>query len=580
MIARPKYLPRTALLPGLDRLRHYPSSWLRQDCLAGVTVAAYLIPQCMAYGELAGVGPVQGLWAILPALLIYTLVGTSPQLSVGPESSTAVMTAVAVAPLAATSGTSYPVLASLLACAVGLWCLVGYVARLGFLADLLSKPILIGYMAGVAVIMIVGQLSRVSGVPIEAESVTGRLVDFVGQAQMAHGPTLAVGLLVLGFLFVVQARLPRLPGPLLAVLLATTVVALLGLDQRGVQVVGAIPAGLPRLVVPLASWQEVGQILTAAVGIAIVGYSDNVLTGRALAARHRHTLDANQELLALGLANLGAGLMQGFPVSSSASRAAIGDSLGSKSQVYSLAAFGVVMGVLLFLRPLLAMFPTAALGALVIFAATKLVDVAEFRRLQQFRRGDFALALATTVGVLATDLLVGVAIAVSLSGIELFARIARPHDAVMGKVPNVAGLHDIADWPGATTIPGLVIYRYDAPLFFANAIDFQRRALTAVAAETAPVEWLVINTEAIVEIDITAVDMLVELYETLRQQGITLALARVKHSLYVQLQQSGLLALIGVEHIFFTLPSAIDGFQQRQSSPPERDLPSQPPPAG
>ncbi|WP_242019717.1 MULTISPECIES: SulP family inorganic anion transporter [Cyanophyceae] len=550
----------------MERLRHYPRAWLRQDCLAGITVAAYLIPQCMAYGELAGVGPVQGLWAILPALLLYTLVGTSPQLSVGPESSTAVMTAVAIAPLAATSGTDYTILASLLACAVGVLCLVGYAARLGFLADLLSKPILIGYMAGVAVIMIAGQLSRVSGIPIEAESVVGQLTEFGSHLGQAHGPTLAVGGFVLVFLFAVQARFSQLPGPLLAVLLATSMVALLGLEQQGVKVVGEIPAGLPRFVVPLASRQEVQQILTAAVGIAIVGYSDNVLTARALAARNHQRIDANQELFALGVANLGGGLVQGFPVSSSASRAAIGDSMGSKSQVYSLAAFGVVLGVLLFLRPLLAMFPTAALGALVIFAATKLVDIPEFLRLRAFRQGDFALALATTVGVLATDLLVGVAIAVGLSVIELFARIARPHDAVMGRVPNIAGLHDVTDWPGATTIPGLVIYRYDAPLFFANAVNFQRRALAVVEAETAPVEWFVINTEAMVGIDVTAADMLVELHETLKKQGITLALARVKQDLYAQLKRCGLLELIGTEHIFFTLPSAIDGFHQRHHS--------------
>ncbi len=566
MTVKPKHSPFYGLLPGLERLRHYPRAWLRQDCLAGVTVAAYLIPQCMAYGELAGVGPVQGLWAILPALLLYTLVGTSSQLSVGPESSTAVMTAVAIAPLAATSGTDYTVLASLLACAVGVLCLVGYVARLGFLADLLSKPILIGYMAGVAVIMIAGQLSRVSGIPIEAKSVAGQLAEFWSHLGQAHGPTLAVGGLVLVFLFAVQARFSQLPGPLLAVLLATGIVALLGLDQQGVRVVGEIPAGLPRFVVPLASRQEVQQILTAAVGIAIVGYSDNVLTARALAARNHQGIDANQELFALGVANLGGGLMQGFPVSSSASRAAIGDSMGSKSQVYSLAAFGVVLGVLLFLRPLLAMFPTAALGALVIFAATKLVDIPEFLRLRAFRQGDFALALATTIGVLATDLLVGVAIAVGLSVIELFARIARPHDAVMGKVPNIAGLHDVTDWPGATTIPGLVIYRYDAPLFFANSVDFQRRILAVIEAEATPVEWFVINTEAMVEIDITAADMLVELYEELRKRGITLAMARVKRDLYAQLQRSGLLDLMGTEHIFFTLPSAIDGFHQRHCS--------------
>ncbi|NJL49633.1 MAG: solute carrier 26 family protein [Leptolyngbyaceae cyanobacterium SM2_5_2] len=558
---------RRTLLPGLARLRHYPPGWFRPDSLAGITVAAYLIPQCMAYGELAGVGPVQGLWAILPALLLYALVGSSPQLSVGPESTTSIMTAAAVAPLAATYGTNYLTLASLLACAVGLVCLVGYVAQLGFLADLLSKPILIGYMAGVAVIMMVGQLSKISGVPIQADTILGQTTEFFSHLDQIHGPTLALTALVLVFLFGVQSRFRNAPGPLLAVLLATAVVALLHLDQQGVAVVGEIPAGLPHFTLPLASGREALQILAAAVGVSIVAYSDNVLTGRAFAARHHQTIDANQELLALGVANIGCGLMQGFPVSSSGSRTAIGDSLGSKSQMFSLVAFGVVILVLLFLRPLLALFPKAALGALVIYAATKLIDLAEFRRLKAFRRGDYWLALTTTLGVLVTDLLVGVAIAVGLSVIELLARIARPHDAVMGKVPGLAGLHDITDWPGATTIPGLVIYRYDAPLFFANATDFKQRALAAIEAETSPVEWLVLNVEAISEIDITAADMWLELYDELNARGIILALARVKQDLYAQLKRSGLLERIGPDHIYFTLPSAIEGFHQRPSTP-------------
>ncbi len=553
------------LLPGLVRLRHYPSPWFRSDLLAGITVAAYLIPQCMAYGELAGVNPVQGLWAMLPAIVLYALTGSSPQLSVGPESPTAMMTAAVVAPLVLAYGTSHATLAAVLGILVGVVCLVGYVARLGFLANLLSKPILIGYMAGVAVIMIMGQLSKVSGVPIEAHSIAGQVADFLGHLDQIHWPTFALAGFVLVLLFGVQARFPRAPGPLLAVLVATALVSLFHLDQYGVAVVGTIPAGLPSFQVPMVSQQEAVTLLSAAVGIAIVGYSDNVLTARAFAARNHYPqlIDANQELLALGIVNLGTGLFQGFPVSSSGSRAAIGNAMGSKSQVFSLVAFGVVVLVLLFLRPLLVMFPTAALGALVIYAATRLVDLPEFSRLQRFRRGDYALAVFTTLGVLATDLLVGVAIAVGLSVIELFARIARPYDAVMGKVPGMAGLHDISDWPGATTIPGLVIYRYDAPIFFANVNNFKRRALAAIEAETEPVEWFVLNAEAIAEIDITAADMLNELYDELESRGITFAMARVKQDLYAQLKLSGLLDRIGVNHIYFTLPTAIDGFHQR-----------------
>ncbi|MFQ3615582.1 MAG: sulfate permease [Cyanobacteriota bacterium] len=552
-------------MPGLRRLLAYRRDWLRGDVLAGVTVAAYLIPQCMAYGELAGVGPVAGLWAILPPLIIYAVLGSSPQLSVGPESTTAVMTAAAIAPLLVNSPQSYATLAALLALLVGLVCIAGSLLRLGFLANLLSKPILIGYMAGVALIMIGGQLGKISGVAIASDNVFGQFGEFLRQLDHIHPPTLTLSLLVLAFLFGVQRRWRTAPGPLLAVLLATAAVALLGLDRQGIDVVGEIPAGLPHLLLPQAPLSELPALLAAAVGIAVVGYSDNVLTARAFATRNGYEINANQELLALGAANLGAGLMQGFPVSSSGSRTVIGDSLGSKSQLFSLVAFGVVIAVLLFLRPLLALFPKAALGAIVIYAATKLIELDELRRLRRFRRSEFLLAIATLFGVLLTDILVGVAIAVGLSVIDLFARITHPHDAVLGTVPDVPGLHDIDDWPGATTIPGLVIYRYDAPLCFANAEDFKRRALAAIAAERVPVEWFVLNTEAIVEIDITAADMLSEFCDELASRHITVALARVKQDLYVQLRRAGLLEKIGTDRIYLTLHTAIAGFAARAS---------------
>ncbi|WP_228035502.1 solute carrier family 26 protein [Oculatella sp. LEGE 06141] len=539
----------------------YQQHWLRGDVLAGVTVAAYLIPQCMAYGELAGVEPVAGLWAILPPMIIYTLLGSSPQLSVGPESTTAVMTAAAIAPLLTPNGSNYSSLAALLALTVGGICVVGYVARLGFLADLLSKPILVGYMAGVALIMIAGQLGKISGLSFEAETILGEVQEFLSRLHQIHWPTFILAALVLSFLFIVQRRFSTVPGPLIAVLLATAAVALFNLDEKGIAVVGAIPAGLPYPQLPSVTLDDALSLIASAIGIAIVGYSDNALTARAFAARNGYKIDANQELLALGLSNVGTGLLQGFPVSSSGSRTVIGDSLGSKTQVFSLVALVVVVTVLLFLRPLLALFPNAALGAIVIFAATKLIEVPEFIRLQQFRRTELALALITTIGVLATDILVGVAVAVGLSVIDLFARVARPHDAVLGEVPGLQGLHDIQDWQGATTIPGLVIYRYDAPLCFANAENFKQRALEAIAAETSSVQWFVLNTEAIVEIDITAVDMLSELHRELASQNITFAMARVKQDLYAQLKRSGLLMTIGVDHVYPTLHTAIARFE-------------------
>ena len=550
--------------PGLQKLLSYRREWLHGDILAGLTVAAYLIPQCMAYGELAGVEPVAGLWAILPPMVIYAIFGSSPQLSIGPESSTAVMTAVAIGPFVAARTNDYISLAALLAILMGLVCIVGYFARLGFLADLLSKPILIGYMAGIALIMIGGQLGKIGKIEIEADVFLGQIGEFINKLQQAHAPTLILSISAIVFLFAFQTRFPNAPIPLIAVLLSTVAVAIFDLDTRGVAIVGEIPAGLPHFAIPQVSVEDFSSLVASAVGISIVGYSDNVLTARAFANRNNYKIDANQELLALGMANLGNGLMQGFPISSSGSRTVIGDSVGSKSQLFSLIAMVAVIFVLLFLRPILALFPTAVLGAIVIYAATKLIEFSEFIRLYRFRRSEFILAIATTCAVLLTNILIGVGIAVSLSVIELFSRVARPHDAILGRVPNLAGLHDIDDWQGAETIPGLVIYRYDAPLCFANAENFKQRSLNAIEAEKYPVEWFVLNMEANVEIDITAIDMLFELRKELAAKNIIFAMARVKQDLYIELEKAGFLKNIPAEHIYPTLPTAIAAFQQRK----------------
>ena len=537
------------------------------DLLAGLTVAAYLIPQCLAYGELAGLEPIQGLWACLPPLLLYALIGSSPQLSVGPESTTALLTAAVVAPLAGGDPAAAAGRAALLALLVGLVCGVARLARLGFLADLLSRPILVGYMAGVAVIMVTAQAGRLMGIPLQSDSLPGQLVELLGRLGELHGATLALGLGVLLFLLVVQRLVPRAPAPLLAVLLSVVVVAVWRLDARGVAVIGAIPAGLPSPSLPGAvPLEELKRLLAAAVGIAVVGYSDNVLTARAFAARGGYRIDADRELLALGVVNVGAGLMQGFPVSSSGSRTALGDALGSRSQRFSLVALAVVLLALLLLRPLLALFPRAALAAVVIAAAIRLIDLGEFERMRRFKRSEFQLALITMAGVLLTDLLSGVALAVALSMIDLFARLMRPHDAVMGQVPDLAGLHDVSDWPGATTIPGLLIYRYDAPLCFANAEHFLRRALAALDAQPTPVQWFVLNAEAVVEIDITAADVLLELHDTLARRGIVFGFARVKQDLFQQLSRAGVVAKVGAARFFPTLPTAVAAFEQREGA--------------
>jgi sulfate permease, SulP family len=548
------------LLPGWARLRRYERSWLRGDVLAGVTVAAYLVPQVMAYAVIAGLEPVAGLWAITGSLLVYAVVGSSRQLSVGPESTTALMTAAAIAPLAAGDPRRYAALAAGLAVIVGLVCLVARLARLGFLADLFSRPVLIGYMAGVAVIMIVGQLGKVTGVDVEGTSTFAEVASFVAQLDEVDPRPTALAVAVLTFLLAGSRLCPGAPVLLIAVLLATAVVVVLGLQDQGIRVVGDVPSGLPVPQVPQLSASDVAALVLPAFGVATVGYTDNVLTARAFATRNRYGVDANTELVGLGLANLAAGALHGFPVSSSGSRTAIGDSLGSRSQLHSLIALAVVVATLLFLGPVLSQFPTAALGALVVYAAARLVDVAELRRIAHFRRSELVLALATIVGVLAAGILYGVLIAVGLSVLDMLRRVARPHDGILGYAPGVAGMHDIDDYPTARQVPGLVVYRYDAPLFFANAEDFKRRALASLDLADGPVEWLVLNAEANVEVDLTSVDALDGLREELRRRDIVLVLARVKQDLRNDLVASGFLDRVGQEHVFMTLPTAVAAY--------------------
>jgi high affinity sulfate transporter 1 len=431
---------------------------------------------------------------------------------------------------------------------------------LGFVADLLSKPILVGYMAGVALVMMVGQLSKLTGVSVSGEAFFEQLVSFLGNLDRIDVATVVFAGVVLAFLFGVQWRYPALPVPLLAVLLATAAVVVFNLDARGIDTVGPVPAGLPAPVLP--DLADLRALLLPALGILLVGYTDNILTARAFAARGGYEVDANQELLALGAANVGAGLLRGFPVSSSGSRTALGDAAGSRTQAHSLVALVCVLATLLFLGPLLARFPMAALGAIVVYAAVRLIDLPGFRRLAAFRRSELALALATLVGVLVFNILYGVLLAVAVSVAEMLYRVARPHDAVLGRVPGVAGMHDVADYPQAQTIRGLVVYRYDSPLFFANAEDFRRRALAAVDRAGEPVAWFLLNAEANVEVDITAVDAVEALRAELQRRGIVFAMARVKQDLRDELDAYGLTASVGVDRIFPTLPTAIAAYEE------------------
>lgn len=559
VIASPRW---GRLVPGIAQFGGYQREWLRSDLIAGTTVAAYLIPQVMAYATLAGLPPTAGLWSALAPLLLYAFLGSSRHLSVGPESTTALMVAATVGPLAAGDPDHLTALAAVTAVLVGAFCLLGGVARLGFLADLLSRPVLIGYMTGIALVMMASQLGRLSGTPSAGGAFADEVVSFARNLGRIHWPTVVLAAVALTLLMVLNRWAPAAPGPLIVVLGAAVVAAALSLETRGIAVVGTMPTGLPVPGLPQVSAGEIADLVLPSCGIAIVAFSDNVLTARSFAERHGYDIDANVELRALGFCNVAAGLTHGFPVSSSGSRTAIGDAAGGRTQLASLATLVVVVVWTLVGGDLLGGLPSAALGALVVYAAMRLVDVSGFRRLADFRRSELVLALTTTVAVLSIGVLYGVLVAVAVSILDLLRRVARAHDSVLGFVPGVAGMHDVDDYPQAELLPGLLVYRYDAPLCFANAEDFRRRALSAVDLHQ-PIEWFVLNAEANVEVDMTAMDALNRLRIELNQRGIVFAMARVKQDLRDALAAGGLLDQIDERNLYMTLPTAVDAFRHR-----------------
>lgn len=556
---------------GLQRLLHYDRRDLRGDLMGGITVTAYLIPQVMAYSALAGLAPQVGLTVIVVAMALYALVGSSRLLSVGPESTTALMTAAVLAPLAMGDPVRYATLAAMLALLVGLYALLAGVLRIGFIGDLLSRPVLIGYMAGVAVIMITSQLGKVTGVDVAGDSFLEDIGSFSGNLLRdgVAWPTLAIGLAVAGLLLFFTPRFPKIPVPLVVMLMATAVVAVFDLTAQGVTTVGDVSFEGVALGLPSMDASDLGLLLLPALGIFVVGYTDNILTARAFATRSRTRIHNNQEFLAMGTTNIGSSLVGGFPVSSSASRTSIADASGARSQLYSLVAAGLTVVSVLVFSAVIAAFPTAALGGVVVYAAIRLIDVGEFRRLWAFRRREFFLAIFATAGVLLFDILYGVLAAVAISVVELLTRVARPHAAVLGQDPRVPGWHDVDDYPAADQLPGLVVFRYDSPLFFANAEHFDRQCRAALDQAQPAARWFLLNMEGNTEVDITGLDALEHFRQHCEHVGAELALVRVKHEVIEMLDRHGIGARIGHDRIFPTLPTAVAAYQEWSARDPQ-----------
>lgn len=548
-------------LPGLATSLSGDGEGLRVDLMAGLTVGAMLVPQAMAYAELASMPPAHGFYAALPALVIYGFVGSSRHLGVGPEPGTAVLAAAGVAALAGGDPSRFAALMAALACLVGALGVLASALRLGFVAELLSKPVLVGYITGVGLTLLSSQLGKATGVAVRGGGFFARVLSFAGQWASARWLTVGVfGLCLLALLALKRVR-PRWPGALVVVAAATLASAAFDGPGWGLRTVGAVPAGLPSLGLPRVSLASYLALLPTALGVLLVGYTDNVLTARSLAARLGYRIDPGQELLALGLINLGAGLAGGFPLSSSASRTAVPASLGSRSQRVSWVAAAVVVLTLVALSRALAPMPEAALAAVIVGAALAIIDGEGFAKLWRQSRAEFALAALTTVAVMVFDVLEGVLVAFAFSLAVVVWRIAFPHDAWLAFGDAQEGWVDAEEFGLAPTHSGLLVYRFDAPLIFANAERYRQRVSEHIARlEARPgaprLAWLVLDLEGVGAIDVTALDMLEGLTEALAHEGVAVSVARSNDRARESLARASLLRPEGPIEVFPTLSAA------------------------
>ena len=554
------------VVPGVDMLRDYRPAWLGKDVTAGLVLTALLVPQGMAYAELAGLPPITGLYTTVLCLLGYAAFGPSKVLVLGPDSSLGPMIAATVIPLVTANGDPGRAVAyaSLLALMVGAITIAAGAFRLGFIADLLSKPTQIGYINGLALTIVIGQLPKLFGFSVNGDGLIAEATEFVrGVADGRLVPAaLVVGLGSLAVILLFNRFLPRIPGVLVAVVLAIGAVAVFDLADRGVKLVGTLPEGFPPFTIPTAPWSDLGLLFIGALGIALVSLTDTISTASAFAGRRGEDVDGNREMIGIGAANVAAGFFQGFPVSTSGSRTAVAEQNGARSQVTGLVGAGAVTLMLVFFPGLLRNLPQPTLAAIVIAASISLADLPGMQRIWRQRRSDFALALAAFLGVALLGVLPGIAIAVVLSVLNVFSRVWRPDRAQLGKVEGLKGYHDTESYPSAAQLPGLILYRFSGPLIFANANTF-RDDLRRFAEASPPPTWIVVTAEPITDVDTTAADMLADLEVWLNARGIDMVFAEVKDPVKAKIDKYELTATIEQKHFFPTIGSAVHAYREK-----------------
>jgi high affinity sulfate transporter 1 len=552
----------TRWVPGIDVVRNYELAWLRHDLVAGLVITAMLVPVGIAYAEASGLAGVYGLYATIVPLLAYALFGPSRILVLAPDSALAALILAIVLDHAGGDPARAIAIGSALAIVSGVVCVGAGLARLGFVTELLSKPIRYGYMNGIALTVIVSQTPKLLGVDVTEE----------GPARQAYGITRAVldgeanltaSLIGVGALVVILLlkRTPKVPGLLVAVVAATLAVKLFELDVRaGLSVLGSLPQGLPEPKLPPIGWDDIAPIVTGGVAIALISFADTSVLSRTYAARLRMRVDPNQELVGLGLSNLATGFFQGFPISSSSSRTPVAEAAGSRTQLTGVVGALTICALLLFAPNLLADVPSAVLAAVVIAAAIGLFEIADLRRIYRIQQWEFWLSLVCFAGVVTLGVIQGIALAIVLAVIEFLWDGWRPHSAVLGRADQVKGYHDLKRYPDARLVPGLVLFRWDAPLFFANAEHFHERVLEAIDSSPTAVRWLVVAAEPVTSVDVTAADMLLELDEALHAADIELCFAEMKDPVKDKLKRFGLFARFGEEKFFATLGEAVNAY--------------------
>jgi high affinity sulfate transporter 1 len=552
----------TRYVPFARSIAGYSGTRLRADVVAGVTVAALALPASMAYAQLAGLPVNAGLYALLLPVLVYAALGSAPRVVVGPEGTVALLVATAIGPLAAKGSAQYSTLAAMLAILVGLAYLAARLLRLGWIADYFSQAVLVGYITGVAIVLILGQLGKLLGISSNEDGTIPKTLDILTHLGNANTATVVVGAVALALLVVAGRISRRIPGALILVVLGIVTSWALDLAGKGVSVTGPVPSGLPSFEVPHVSDGDLRTLATAALAVFLVAYSDSILTARSFAARHHEIVDANQELLAFGVAQISAGLTQAFPIGTSGSRSAVNDDMRATSQVSGLTAAATIAAILLFLTGPIQYLPLAILGAVIVFAGAKLIDPAQWRALARSSRVEVVIAAITVVAVVSIGVLQAITIAVVLSVADILRRAARPADAVLGWSEPDDRYVDVSDHPDAGITPGVVVYRIQDRLFFANAHFFKRRLWAAVDAAPKPVRHLVLDASFISDIDASAEVALREVIEGLEERNIPLHVARAALELRQQLDAVGLSSVIGAENFHATVSAAVESYRR------------------